>query len=385
LNKAFIDRKPRWIGIHRAHATPGCNRSLAVLTLCILGCMFGLGACAVGPSRIAPFRARPDAAEPGKLTGPFTGVVVDATTLLPISGALVYATWTLESGNGFAIAAASKEAVAATDSSGRYQIAAIAVPRGMRLTEANVLVYKRGFVAYRSDRRFSDGGPRFDFAQRENQVTLQRWREDYSHIRHVRFVGSGTAVAALTQWELADASDEMTARFSPGKPIRGNGGPVVVAAQLLTQQDVKNVTKYDATFETGPLQDEPDTSVYSSQHFKAVARPETWDVAVRLWQLPAGKAVEQYDSLLGLTATPVQKDDIGSKSFITTVDQIRAVGFMDVPRGAVVMLTCGTSQCVTEDQAIALTRLVYDRVKQLVPVVQGPAAKLPNASDKESQ
>jgi hypothetical protein len=284
-----------------------------------------VSACAVGPSRVAPFRARPDAVEPGKLAGPFTGVVVDATTLLPISGALVYATWSLESGNGFATAAAFKEAVAATDSSGRYQIAAITVPRGLRLTEANVLIYKRGFVAYRSDRRFADGGPRFDFAQRENQVTLQRWREDYSHIRHVRFVGSGTAVAALTQWELADASDEMNARFSPGKPLRGNGGPVVVAAQLLTQQDVKNVTKYDAEFETGPLQDEPDTSVYSSQHFKAVARPETWDVAVRLWQLPAGKAVEQYDSLLGLTATPVQKDDIASKSFIATVDQIRAV------------------------------------------------------------
>jgi hypothetical protein len=47
------------------------------------------------------------------------------------------------------------------------------------------------------------------------------------------------------------------------------------------------------------------------------------------------------------------------------------------------MLTCGISQCATDDQAIALTRIVYERVKQLVPTSRGPTAA--TANDKESQ
>src|SRR5262249_56561041 len=107
---------------------------------------------------------------------------------------------------------------------------------------------------------------RMDFAQSDNQVLLERWRNELSHARHLRFVGAGTAVAALTQWELADASAELDGKRPAGgddlRPGRGEG-QYVVAAQLLTEADIKARTKDGGTFGTRALSDEPDTASYS--------------------------------------------------------------------------------------------------------------------------
>jgi hypothetical protein len=327
--------------------------------------------------RTAPFRARPDAAEPGSLQGPFTGRVVDATTHAPIAGALVYAAWTFERGTGFAEPAGSKELVSSTDAAGNYNIPRLdRLPRGTRVTELTVLVYKRGFIAYRSDRRFSDLGLRMDFSQTGNQVLLERWRNDLSHARHLRFVGSGTAVAALTQWEVADATAELDGRRQRAgddlRPGRGEG-QYVVAAQLLTETDIKARTKYDGGFETGPLSDEPDTATYSSQHFKALGRPETWDVALRVWRLDPGKAQERYDELLTQLPGITEKDDVASRSFNASENEIRGVGFLDAPRGIVVLLTCGSNQCISQDDASALAQVIYTRIKSLLPTTLGGA------------
>ena len=155
----------------------------------------------------------PDAAEAGSLTGPFTGRVVDATTHAPIAGALVYAAWSFERGAGLPEPAGAHEFVGSTDAAGNYKVPTLAstgaLPSGARVADFTLLVYKRGFIAYRSDRRFTDLGARMDFAQTANQILLERWRNELSHARHLRFVGGGGAVAALTQWELADATAEL--------------------------------------------------------------------------------------------------------------------------------------------------------------------------------
>ncbi|MDB4952752.1 MAG: hypothetical protein JWO36_321 [Myxococcales bacterium] len=330
--------------------------------------------CVESSVRTAPFRVRPDAADPGSLRGPFTGRVIDATTHAPIAGALVYAAWTLERGAGLPEPAGAKEVVGSTDAGGYYKVAALgSLPAGARVTEATLLVYKRGYVAYRSDRRFSDLGPRMDFAQEDNQVLLDRWRNELSHARHLRFVGGGTAVAALTQWELADASAELDGKRLNGEDIRpGRGeGPFIVAAQLLTEADIKARTKYDGSFETGPLSDEPDTATYSSQHFKALGRPETWDVAIRVWRLEPGKAQERYDELLTQLPGITEKDELASRSFQANEKEIRGLGFLDAPRGVVVLITCGSSQCTSADDATALGHSVYAKLKQLVPAALG--------------
>jgi hypothetical protein len=335
-----------------------------------------MAACTGPEMRTAPFRWRPDAAEPGSLRGPFSGRVVDATTHSPVAGALIYAAWTFERGTGLEEPAGAKEYVGSTDAGGNYHVPRLdsaATPTGARVTEFTLLVYKRGFIAYRSDRRFTDLGPRMDFAQVDNQVLLERWRNELSHARHLRFVGGGTAVAALTSWELADASAELEGtRSSEGdlRPGRGEG-PYVVAAQLLTETDIKARTRFDGQFETGPLSDEPDTATYSSQHFKALGRGETWDVAIRVWRLDASKAQERYDELLTQLPGIVEKDEIGSRSFQATENDIRGVGFMDAPRGIVVLITCGVSQCTSADDSVALANSVYTKLKNFIPIGLG--------------
>ncbi len=330
-------------------------------------------ACVDSAVRTAPFRVRPDAPDPGSLAGPFTGRVVDSTTHAPVAGALVYGAWTLERGTALPEPAGAREFVGSTDANGAYRIPAMPkVPRGLRVTEFTLLVYKRGYVAYRSDRRFHDLGARMDFAQSENQVLLERWRSELSHARHLRFVGGGTAVAALTQWELADAGAELDGKRG-GEDLRpGRGeGQYIVAAQLLTETDIKARTKYDGGFETGPLSDEPDTATYSSQHFKALGRPETWDVAIRLWRLEPGKAQERYEELLTQLPGIAEKDDIANRSFQATEGDIRGIGFLDGQRGMVVLLTCGSNQCASIDDAAALAGTAYARIKSLV---QAPTA-----------
>jgi hypothetical protein len=332
-------------------------------------------ACVDTAVRTAPFRARPDVAEAGALQGPFTGRVVDATTRAAVPGALIYAAWTFERGTGLTEPAGAKEFVGSTDAAGYYKVPKLGrLPSGTRATEFTLLVYKRGFIAYRSDRRFGDLGPRMDFAQTDNQVMLERWRNDLSHARHLRFVGAGTAVAALTQWELADASAELDGRRPKAgddlRPGRGEG-QYVVAAQLLTEADIKDRTKYDGGFETGPLSDEPDTATYSSQHFKALGRPETWDVALRVWRLDPDKAQERYDELLTQLPGISEKDEVATRSFIATENDIRGVGFLDAPRGMVVLLTCGSNQCISQNDANALAQVIYDRIKTLLPTTLG--------------
>ncbi|HEY0992470.1 MAG TPA: hypothetical protein VGD80_35700 [Kofleriaceae bacterium] len=351
------------------------RHAICALLAASLAASVAAAGCVDTAIRTAPFRVRPDAAEPGSLAGPFNGRVVDATTHAPIAGALIYAAWTFERGTGLAEPAGAKEFVGSTDAAGNYKVPRLdRLPAGTRVTEFTLLVYKRGFIAYRSDRRFSDLGMRMDFAQDNNQVLLERWRNDLSHARHLRFVGSGTAVAALTQWELADASAELDGRRPRGgddlRPGRGEG-QYVVAAQLLIESDIKARTKYDGAFETGPLSDEPDTATYSSQHFKALGRAETWDVALRVWRLDPGKAQERYDELLTQLPGIVEKDDVASRSFIATENDIRGVGFLDAPRGLVVLLTCGSNQCISQDDAAALAQVIYGRVKSLLPTTLG--------------
>ncbi len=342
--------------------------------------VLAIAACAESAVRTAPYRVRPDAAEPGSLSGPFNGRVVDSTTKLAVAGALVYATWTLERGTGLSEPAGSKDFVGSTDAAGNYKVPMLGeLSRGLRVTEFTLLVYKRGYIAYRSDRRFTDLGLRMDFAQHSNQVLLERWRTELSHARHLRFVGGGTAVAALTQWELADASAELDGKRPSGddlRPGRGTEGTYIVAAQLLTEADIKKRTKYDGQFETGPLQDEPDTATYSSQHFKALGRPETWDIALRMWKLEPGKAQEQYEQLSGQLPGLTEKDDIASRSFVAIEkdqagNEIKGVGYLDAPRGIVILLTCGASQCTSGDDAVALGRITYDKVKTLLPISVG--------------
>lgn len=343
-----------------------------------------LGACGGGQVRPAPFRARPDSVDPGSLVGPFDGKVVDGRSGDPVAGALVYGTWTFQTGYGLQSPGGYREAVTSTDANGRYSLAAVTdMPDGSHLTDFFLVIYKRGYVAYRSDRRFEDLGPRLDFAQRQNQIRLDRWRNDYSHVRHLRYVGGGPAITALTGWEAEEAAAELTGvkegpRVATDLVVAGRGG--ISASQIVTEQDIRSMTGFDGTFETGPLNDEADTDAYSSQHFRALGQPETFDLSVRLWKLDTAAAETRYAELTESLPKVAQPDEIADKSLRATEEQIFGVAYLDRGRGVVVMLTCGVSQCKSIDSLVAIGRKSYELVKKLVPEGAGaPHEEIPDA------
>jgi hypothetical protein len=331
--------------------------------------------CGAGRVRPAPFRFRPDSVDPGSLLGPFDGKVVDATSGDPVAGALVYATWSLQTGSAMQAPSGFREAVTSTDSSGRYRIAELddqdgpGVPRRARVSDFYLVIYKRGYVAYRSDRRFDDLGPRLDFAQRQNQVRLEKWRTDHSHVRHLRYVGGGPAIAALTRWEMEEAAAELSGikagpRVATDLVVTGGGG--LPASLVLSEQDLRAITRFDGTFETGPLNDEPDTDFYSSQHFRALGQPESFDVAVRVWKLDQKTAQERYVELVGSLPDAKEVNEIADRSMRATEQQIFGVGFLDERRGVVVLMTCGQSQCKSIDVLVALGRKAHENIKRTV-------------------
>ncbi len=347
--------------------------ALATLTA-VLGCQ-------PGAVRTAPFRVRPDSVDPGSLRGPFTGRVTDAASGEPIPGALVYATWTFTTGYGVISPGGVREVVASTDSDGRYRIDRLGdVPSGgsIRLTDFQLVIYKRGYVAYRSDRRFFDLGPRRDFAQLRNDVALERWRNEFSHLRHLRYIGGGVALAALTRWEADEASAELSGvKTGQSTRIATDFTPQVrsqsvVAAQLLSEKEVKEVTGFDGSFETGPLGDEPDTHAYSSQHFKALGRPQTFDLALRLWKLEGASADKRYSDITELLPDVDKANEIGDQSFRAQEGSIFAVGFLDRSMGTVVMITCGQGLCDSEDTVVKLGRVAHDRLRRLMPAKGTP-------------
>ncbi|KAB2863512.1 MAG: carboxypeptidase regulatory-like domain-containing protein [Bauldia sp.] len=341
----------------------------------VLALLIAVAAAACTPppaARTATFRQRPDAVAPGNLTGPFTGRVLDAANRAPVTGAVVYATWTFERSTPLPVAAGYKEAVASTDATGRYRLPELtSVPSGARVTDFALVIYKRGFVAYRSDRRFGDFGARRDFSQLENQVMLERWRPEYSHARHVRFVGGGGVIAAVTEWEAEVAIGELDpdARRPTGPLLPTTGdGPNLVAAQLIKPDEIKARTRFDGTFETGPLGDEPDTATYSSQHFRALGRNESFDVAIRLWRVGPAGALDRYDELRTGLPGVEEKDEIASRSLRATENDIYGVGFLDGQRGVVVLITCGKSQCSSIEDAVALGHIAHRRIKEIWPL-----------------
>jgi len=350
------------------------NLSRAILLAALA---LGLAGCPRVTARPAPFRVRPDSTAPGDLRGPFNGRVTDAAGGAPVAKALVYATWTVQAGSA---PLGVREYVGSTDDGGYYQVPAIdALPRragapdlrGAQVTEFVMVIYKRGYVGYRSDARFSDFAPRRDFAQLHNRVALERWRVDDSHATHLRFLGGGAPVAAVSAWELEDAAAELNGGHhrdrSGSDLLPGNRGSVVVAAQLIDDAAIAKITGYDGGFETGPLNDDPDTATYSSQHFKALGRAQSYDVAVRVWQLDPGEAQKRYTGLLDSLPNVDERNEIANRSMRASENDIHGVAFLDGGRGIVVLLTCGNDQCASIDVAVRLAEHIYANIKKLVP------------------
>ncbi len=333
----------------------------------------------------APFAVRPDSIRPADLLGPYDGTVVDADSDRPVAGATVQASWAFETGIGFHAPAGAREVVVETGADGRYTIPRLDdLPQGAsaRVRRFTLVVYHRGHVAWRNDRVFPGRTRRRDFSQRGNRVRLDRWLPALRHVDHLVFLGGGTKMRRASAWELQPAAMEME-----GERVTVGHGEGAAAApftplditKLLSDDEIRGVTGYVGKFEDGKLTDLPTTEFYDSRHFKAVGKPESYDVGLRVWRLGPAAAEVQYGKLSSTLPGAKTSDEIGDASFRAKSGEIGGLVFLVRERGVVVSMTCGSAQCTEPGQLAKIAKLVESRLSELPaePPRPPPAARPP--------
>jgi hypothetical protein len=238
-----------------------------------------------------------------------------------------------------------------------------------------VIIYHRGHVGWRSDWRFPSRLPRRDFSQRANRVRLEKWQSSYLHSDHIIFLGGGPRIRAAAAWEIPAAAMEMegapetragaaaSAEVKPGARVATNVTPLDIS-HLLSDDEIRAVTGYVGKFEDGKLVDLPTTEFYDSRHFRAVGKPESYDVGLRVWRLGAAAEV-QYRKLLTDLPGAKATDEIGDASLHAQSGAINGLAFLVRERGVVVSLTCGSSQCTEPGMLLKLAKLVESRLPEL--------------------
>ena len=349
-----------------------------------------LASAACGPLiERAPFAVRPDSIRPADLLGPYDGIVIDADLDRPIAGATVAASWAFENGIGFHAPSGSREVVVQTGADGRYTIPRLDdLPEGAsaRIRRFTLVVYHRGHVGWRSDRVFPGQAPRRDFSQRGNRVRLDRWQPAYLHATHLVFLGGGAKVRLAAAWELQAAALELDGEHVPlstraKAETAAQVGPLTPLdiSKLLTDDEIRGVTGYVGKFEDGKLTDLPTTEFYDSRHFKALGKPESFDVGLRVWRLGSAASEVQYNKLMTTLPGAHATDEVGDGSFRAQSGEIGGLVFLVRERGVVVSMTCGSGQCPEPAQLAKLAKLVESRLPEL-PAEQPRLAPTPEAA-----
>ena len=363
-----------------------------------VACLAFLGACGPIVQR-APFPQRPDSVKDGSVIGPFEGRVLNTDTDQPIADALVWCSWAFERGVGNSAAETVRTAFTLTDADGRYRLRPLRrFPQGLstRLATFSLIVYKKGFVAYRHDRVFNQKRRRRTFAQLANEVRLSRWSPELSHAEHLLFIGVAPPLRKASQWEVPLAAAELAGQrtrpalvpsMAPPMPPQGDR-KLLDASNLLSSDDVRSITGYTGAFRQGRLAGER-SGTYDTFHLRALDRPERYDVAVRLWRAPESALTEKYEEVLNKLPGSKQKDEVGDRSFSVQQGEILGLGFLERAHSVVVLVTCGHGQCTKPDHLLKLARKVEKNLSKLklaqpVGPQRQPATKpAPDTEDDE--
>lgn len=345
----------------------------------------------VRPARFASAR---DRVTDVSLRGPFDGQVVDETTAEPIQGAVVVGVWSYDEGDGLSTPSGSEVIEVKTDQAGRYRIPAAPMRkrgRDLRLVSFHMVVYKRGYVGYRSDRRL-DGAPRTDFTLRHNRVSLRKWRDTDSHAQHLVFLAAPATVMKLSSWERESANldlyRELGGEAAGPAPRDDTPTPSTLqlldARDLLRPEDVRRRTGYTDAFDVKELRDLARTHFYHGVHMQAVDRDEVWDIAFRVWKDPPGgldPVIETFEATLPQVAVT---GEITPETWVYDTDEVRAVAFLDRDRNVGVLLTCGAMQCIDIETVIILAGFVHENLDALA-LVDAPSTPTPATREPEQE
>jgi len=281
----------------------------------------------------APFRLRPDTTHWGSLLGPFDGHVFDQATGNPVSGALVFGSWAFENETGPAVPIAAYATSVLTASDGSYSLPALPAVqrRSALLRRFTLVVYKAGYLGYRSDLRSDDRTPRADFAQLANVVRLDRLPAGESHAQHLVFLGGGQTLLHAAQAEAIQAALELADRSPPlpgWKPespaavenaaAAAAAGTGTLAAQLLTPGDIAATMpsgKYDYLAEpiASNLPGDPPAGEYTGIHYRRRGQPESHDAVLRVFRTASGADAEAvWKRLSSQLSAPQLRDGSGA-------------------------------------------------------------------------
>lgn len=112
--------------------------------------------------------------------------VVDAETSEPIEGAVLLSQWAITSGLGYTSTHDYKVVETMSDEHGILKVEGVTKAG---LNPPSVSVYKRGYVAWNSQRIFPDYKRRNNFYWKDNYIfQLERFKEEYSIPEHVLFI-----------------------------------------------------------------------------------------------------------------------------------------------------------------------------------------------------
>jgi hypothetical protein len=121
-----------------------------------------------------------------------SGTVVDAETGKPIEGAVIHADWAMRKGvPGLQYSQDYAVAEAVTTKDGKFKVSGVMNPF---VSPPTVVIYKKGYVAWRNDYIFPDVRHRAGFQWKgDNVIKLEPFKR-YSHSRHLAFITIGLSI-----------------------------------------------------------------------------------------------------------------------------------------------------------------------------------------------
>ena len=118
------------------------------------------------------------------------GTVVDAETGKPIEGVIVYGEWDITKGIGLTATYRYKRVETVTDKEGKFYLPGVWRPF---VNYPQIVIYKRGYIAWRNDFIFPDYKKRDDSRWKIiSTYRLERFiKGRYLHTRHTGFIKYG--------------------------------------------------------------------------------------------------------------------------------------------------------------------------------------------------